>query len=128
MVLVAACLGAASDVYLLDEPTAYLDVEMRMRVARAIRESTLKRGSVTFVVDHDIYFIDLVSDALMVFEGEPGVRGTASGPYPMREGMNRFLRGMGITFRRDPSTGRPRINKLGSRMDEIQKKRGEYYY
>ena len=128
LVLVAACLGAASDVYLLDEPTAYLDVEMRMMVARAIRESTLKRGSATFVVDHDIYFIDLVSDALMVFEGEPGVRGTASGPYPMREGMNRFLRGMGITFRRDPSTGRPRINKLGSRMDEIQKRRGEYYY
>ncbi len=128
LVLVAACLGSPSDVYLLDEPTAYLDVEMRMRVARAVRESSLKRGSITFVVDHDVYFIDLVSDALMVFEGEPGVWGRASGPFPMREGMNRFLRGMGITFRRDPSTGRPRVNKPGSRMDEVQRKRGEYYY
>jgi ATP-binding cassette subfamily E protein 1 len=79
-------------------------------------------------VDHDVYFIDMVSDRLMVFSGEPGRRGVGEGPFPMREGMNKFLRMVGITFRRDADTNRPRINKLDSRLDREQKAAGEYYY
>ena len=80
------------------------------------------------IVDHDVYFIDLVSDTLMVFQGEPSVEGTAEGPLDLREGMNLFLSDVGITFRRDMETKRPRINKLGSRLDEEQRRKGEYYY
>ena len=80
------------------------------------------------MVDHDIYLIDLLSEKLMVFEGEQGKRGFAHPPVKMREGMNRFLRSIGITFRRDMETKRPRINKLGSRLDEEQRRKGEYYY
>jgi len=79
------------------------------------------------VVDHDIYMIDLLSDRLLVFEGEPGVWGRAKGPFSMRDGMNRFLRMIDTTFRRDES-GRPRINKPDSKLDREQKARGEYYY
>jgi len=46
----------------------------------------------------------------------------------MRTGMNEFLRGVGITFRRDNETNRPRINKEDSRLDREQKSAGEYYY
>src|SRR5439155_342321 len=74
------------------------------------------------------YFLDMVSDSLMVFSGEPGRRGVGEGPFPMREGMNRFLKMVGITFRRDADTNRPRINKLDSRLDREQKSAGEYYY
>ena len=44
------------------------------------------------------------------------------------EGMNHFLKNLGITYRRDPSTGRPRANKFGSVKDEEQKKQGKYFY
>ncbi|MFP3318711.1 MAG: ribosome biogenesis/translation initiation ATPase RLI, partial [Thermoplasmata archaeon] len=87
-----------------------------------------KTKKTALVVDHDVYFIDLVSDSLMVFEGTPGVEGIGTGPYNMREGMNRFLKNVGITFRRDENTKRPRINKPDSYNDREQKNKGEYYY
>jgi ATP-binding cassette subfamily E protein 1 len=56
------------------------------------------------------------------------VRGEASRPTDLRTGMNNFLKGLNITFRRDPENGRPRINKENSRLDRLQKEQGEYYY
>ena len=80
------------------------------------------------VVDHDVYFIDLVSDSIMVFRGESSVEGHGSGPFNLREGMNAFLKAADVTFRRDFETKRPRINKRGSRLDREQKSSGEYFY
>ena len=87
-----------------------------------------RRGASGLIVDHDIYLIDLLSDRLMVFDGEPGVRGEIKGCFGMQEGMNLFLHDLGLTFRRDESTRRPRINKIGSAKDREQKKKGRYYY
>lgn len=64
----------------------------------------------------------------MVFDGEPGVKGVANPPTTLRKGMNAFLKKMEVTFRRDPTTKRPRVNKEGSRTDRYQRKMGEYYY
>lgn len=127
-VAIALCLGRKADLYLIDEPSAYLDSNQRMQAAKTIRRSMEKRGLSGFIVDHDVYFLDLVSDSLMVFGGEPGVRGIGEGPFGMREGMNRFLKMVEITFRRDSETNRPRINKVGSALDREQKASGEYYY
>ncbi|MCK5024930.1 MAG: ribosome biogenesis/translation initiation ATPase RLI, partial [Thermoplasmata archaeon] len=80
------------------------------------------------IVDHDVYFIDMVSDSIMVFSGEPSVTGLGEGPFGMRPGMNQFLKDVDITFRRDNDTNRPRINKKGSRLDREQKSSGEFYY
>jgi len=127
-VAIALCFGREADLYLVDEPSAYLDSNQRMEVARAIRRYMEKIGRSALIVDHDVYFIDLVADSIMNFEGEPSVKGECHGPFPMREGMNRFLKSVGITFRRDLDTRRPRINKEGSRLDREQKSSGEYYY
>jgi ATP-binding cassette subfamily E protein 1 len=99
-----------------------------MEVAKIIRRVIEKRGRSGFIVDHDVYFIDLVSDTLMVFQGEPSISGTAVGPLQLRDGMNLFLSDVGVTFRRDMETKRPRINKLDSRLDQEQRRKGEYYY
>ena len=80
------------------------------------------------VVDHDIYMIDMLSERLIVFEGESAVHGEAHEPMSMQNGMNKFLANLGITFRRDEDTIRPRVNKVGSRLDREQKSKGEYYY
>jgi len=126
---IALALGVKdAELFLLDEPSAYLDSNQRMEAAGAIRRVMEKSGKAAFIVDHDIYFLDLVSDSIMVFEGTASVEGRGAGPFPMREGMNRFLKMVGITFRRDADTKRPRINKLGSRLDKDQKEKGEYYY
>jgi len=127
--VIAAALGREADLYLLDEPMAYLDVEQRYAVARVIKRLTEERGAATFVVEHDIVAQDFLSISLMVFTGTPGVKGYAHAPVSLRKGMNMFLREVGITFRRDPETKRPRINKEGSWLDRYQKEvLKEYYY
>lgn len=127
-VSIAECLGKTADIYLIDEPSAYLDSNQRMVASKTIRRAIEKIGKSAVVVDHDVYMIDLISDSLLVFSGEPSVKGFTEGPMGMRDGMNRFLKGVQITFRRDQDSGRPRINKQNSRLDREQKSKGEYYY
>ena len=62
-----------------------------------------------------------------MFEGEPGKKCTANRPTGLVEGMNKFLQILGVTFRRDPSNFRPRINKMNSQKDQEQKLSGNYF-
>ena len=127
-VSIVICLGREADLYLLDEPSAHLDANARMEAAKAIRRTIEGNEKSAFIIDHDVYFIDIVSDSLLVFEGTGGVKGFADGPFNLREGMNKFLSTVDITFRRDHDTKRPRINKSGSRKDREQRAKGEYFY
>ncbi|MBP2172445.1 ribosome biogenesis/translation initiation ATPase RLI [Methanococcus voltae] len=127
-VSIAACLSHDADLYLIDEPSAFLDVEQRLNASRVIRRMADEKDAAMFVVDHDILFQDYISDRFIVFDGEAGMNGQGSAPLKKRDGANKFLKQMGITFRRDPETGRPRVNKEGSQRDIYQKEIGEYYY
>jgi ATP-binding cassette subfamily E protein 1 len=127
-VAIACCLAREADLYLLDEPSAYLDVEQRLLLGKITAEMMLQHGKAALIVDHDLLFIDHLSTKILVFEGEPALQGEAHGPFPMEEGMNQFLSGVGITFRRDESSGRPRVNKEGSQKDREQKGSGKLYY
>ncbi|MGA2972881.1 MAG: ribosome biogenesis/translation initiation ATPase RLI [Candidatus Bathyarchaeia archaeon] len=127
-VAISACLGKSAQVYLLDEPSAFLDVEERLNVAKALRHLVDSRQAFAFVVEHDIVAQDFLADRIMVFKGLPSISGQGSNPMPLRDAMNIFLSDMGITFRRDPETKRPRINKLDSKLDKEQKGSGEFYY
>ncbi|MDP6155965.1 MAG: ribosome biogenesis/translation initiation ATPase RLI [Candidatus Thermoplasmatota archaeon] len=127
-VALAATLGKSADIYLLDEPSAYLDSNQRMEAAKVVRRVVEKSSSSALVVDHDVYFIDLIADSLMVFTGKPSSLGIALGPFDLRTGMNRFLKNLDVTFRRDKETHRPRVNKNDSRLDREQKSSGEFYY
>jgi len=127
-VAIAVCLSQDAQLYVLDEPSAYLDVEERLSMARTIRRVVENRIAAAFVVEHDVVAQDFIGDRLMVFGGDPGVAGVAGPPMTLREGMNTFLKEMKVTFRRDPATKRPRVNKEGSRTDRHQRKLGEYYY
>jgi ATP-binding cassette subfamily E protein 1 len=127
-VAIAACLSRNAELYLLDEPSAYLDVEERLNMAKAIRRVVENHNVTAFVVEHDVVTQDFIADHLMVFAGKPGESGTANPPMSLRKGMNMFLKEMQVTFRRDPATKRPRVNKEDSKLDKFQKQIGEYYY
>jgi len=127
-VVVAAALLKKADLYVLDEPMAYLDVEQRITVSRTIRRIIEESEVAMLVVEHDIAMLDYMSNAIMPFLGEPGVRGTSPGVVDMRTGMNMFLKWADASFRRDVKSGRPRLNKPGSVLDREQKERGELYY
>lgn len=127
-VAIAVCLSQEANIYLLDEPSAYLDVEQRLSLSRMIRDVMHIRGSSALVVDHDLLFLDYITNKILVFEGEAAVRGESNGPFEKNKGMDFFLKDLEITFRRDPESKRPRANKEGSQLDSEQKTTGKYYY
>ncbi len=127
-VAIVLALSQDADLYLLDEPSAFLDVEQRLHLAKLVHNLVENSKKTAFVVDHDLVLIDAISTRVMVFEGEPGVSGMASAPTDKRTGLNQFLKEVDITLRRDPETYRPRINKADSALDREQKAAGEYYY
>jgi ATP-binding cassette subfamily E protein 1 len=127
-VSVAYCLSQDAQLFLLDEPSAYLDVEQRLLVSKVIKNLAEERDVTILVVDHDLMFLDYLSDRLMVFTGEPAKHGLLQGPFSMEEGMNLFLKELNITLRRDPQSHRPRINKAGSVKDREQRNENKWYY
>jgi len=127
-VFIAVALIKDANIVLLDEPSAFLDVEQRLRVAKLIRARAELMETPCFVVDHDLQFLDIISDRVIVFEGVPGRTGHALAPCALEEGMNKFLKDVGITFRRDKESGRARVNKPGSQKDMEQKHGGKYFY
>ncbi|MBD3261133.1 MAG: ribosome biogenesis/translation initiation ATPase RLI [Candidatus Altiarchaeales archaeon] len=127
-VAIADCLTQSADLYMLDEPSAYLDVEQRLALAKYLKKYAYDNKKSVLVVDHDILLVDYLSDRLMIFSGEAGMEGVGNPPTDLVSGMNFFLKQMQVTFRRDPDTGRPRANKSDSVKDRQQKQQNKYYY
>jgi ATP-binding cassette subfamily E protein 1 len=127
-IAVASCLLQKVDLYALDEPSAFLDVEDRIAVAKFIQKFVRSFGKSAIIIDHDLQLMDLVSDTMIIFEGESGVAGRATAPMKKADAMNRFLKSLDMSFRRDERSLRPRVNKLESRLDKDQKTSGNFYY
>ncbi|MBA4458704.1 MAG: ribosome biogenesis/translation initiation ATPase RLI [Nitrosopumilaceae archaeon] len=127
-IAVASCLIQKVDLYALDEPSAFLDVEDRIAVAKFLQKFVRSFGKSAIIIDHDLQLMDLMSDSMIIFEGESGKAGMATSPLPKSEAMNRFLKSLDMSFRRDEKSLRPRVNKIESRLDKDQKASGNYYY
>lgn len=105
---IVLALGAPADVYLLDEPSAYLDSEQRVNCAKVIKRFILHSKKTAFVVEHDFIMATYLGDRVVVYHGQPGIDATASAPQSLLTGMNQFLKSLEVTFRRDPVNFRPR--------------------
>jgi ATP-binding cassette subfamily E protein 1 len=125
---IAACLTKRADLYLIDEPAAFLDVEERIKVARIIRNAASLYNASVMAIEHDMQIADILGDRVMIFLGKPGIKGQTLGPIGKRDGMNQFLKTLDITFRRDEETGRARINKGSSKLDREQREIGEFFF
>jgi len=123
---IARCLAKEADIYLIDEPSAYLDVEERISVAKAIKELMNEKQKTAFVVDHDLLLVSYLADSVIVFSGESGKHGETSELLDFEEGISLLLKQLDITLRKDKDSGRPKINDRGSVLDREQKAKGEY--
>ena len=127
-VAIVLVLGKKANLYLIDEPSAYLDSEQRIIAAKIMKRFVMNSNKSAFIVEHDFIMATYMADRVVMFDGVPAVKTVAHAPKPMIEGMNNFLKLMNITFRRDPESYRPRINKYNSVKDKEQKEKGLYFY
>ncbi|ODN82766.1 hypothetical protein L202_01044 [Cryptococcus amylolentus CBS 6039] len=127
---VAICLvlGVPADVLLIDEPSAYLDSEQRIHASKVIKKFVMSSKRTAFIVEHDFIMATYLADRVILFEGQPGKESYARKPEGLLSGMNKFLKSLDITFRRDPTNFRPRINKMDSLKDKEQKSSGAYFF
>lgn len=125
---IVECLGKSASIYLIDEPSSYLDSEQRIIVSKVIKNFINFENRCAFIVEHDIMMGVYLADKIMVFEGSPGIEAKVNEPVDVKSGMNKFLKQLGVTIRRSVETNRPRINKYGSSKDTEQKTTGVYYY
>ena len=105
---IVLALGAPADVYLLDEPSAYLDSEQRLNCAKTIKRFIMHSKKTAFIVEHDFIMATYLGDRVVVYHGNPGIEATAGAPQSLLTGMNEFLKNLEVTFRRDPTNFRPR--------------------
>ena len=127
-VAIVLALGIPADIYLIDEPSAYLDSEQRIIAARVIKRFIMHSKKTAFVVEHDFIMATYLADRVIVFDGKPAVESYARTPEGLLTGMNKFLKNLDVTFRRDPNSFRPRINKYQSQLDQEQKLSGNYFF
>lgn len=123
---VARCLSKEADIYLVDEPSAYLDVEERISVAKAIKDIMTEKAKTAFVVDHDLLLISYLADSIINFSGESGKKGEALKTTSFEQGVSNLLKELNVTLRKDVESGRPRINKKGSVLDREQKEQNKW--
>ncbi|KAJ5637573.1 Translation initiation factor RLI1 [Penicillium lividum] len=127
-VAIVLALGMPADLYLIDEPSAYLDSEQRIIAARVIKRFIMHSKKTAFIVEHDFIMATYLADRVIVFDGQPSIDAHANTPESLVTGCNKFLHSLDVTFRRDPNSYRPRINKYQSQMDQEQKLAGNYYF
>lgn len=127
-VAIVLALGIPADIYLIDEPSAYLDSEQRIVAARVIKRFIMHSKKTAFVVEHDFIMATYLADRVIVFDGKPSRDARANTPESLLTGCNKFLKNLDVTFRRDPNSFRPRINKANSQMDQEQKNAGNYFF
>lgn len=127
-VAIVMALGLPADIYLIDEPSAYLDSEQRIIAARVIKRFIMHAKKTAFIVEHDFIMATYLADRVIVFDGKPGLDAHANSPESLLTGCNSFLKNLDVTFRRDPTNYRPRINKLNSQLDQEQKLGGNYFF
>ena len=107
---------------------SHIDCEQRIVAAKVIRRWVVDHQRKTaFVIEHDFVMAAALADKVVVYEGTPGKECTALSPVGLVQGFNSFLKQLDVTFRRDPSNHRPRVNKRGSLKDTEQKATGQLF-
>ncbi|MEE8402246.1 MAG: ribosome biogenesis/translation initiation ATPase RLI, partial [Candidatus Hydrothermarchaeaceae archaeon] len=90
-VAIAAAILREADVYIIDEPSSYLDVRQRLMVAGIIRDLAIEKR--VLVVEHDLIVLDYLADYISMMYGQVRAYGIVSHPRTVRQGINVYLGG-----------------------------------
>ncbi len=80
-----------ADLYFFDEPTNYLDIAERMRIAVLLKEFGERKN--VMIAEHDLAILDYASDYVYLFWGDENVYGVVSNVKNVRGGINEYLSG-----------------------------------
>jgi ATP-binding cassette subfamily E protein 1 len=67
-----------ADVYLLDEPSSFLDSEQRIIASKVIKRFILHAKRTAFIIEHDFIMATYLADRVVVFKGTPAIAATAT--------------------------------------------------
>jgi ATP-binding cassette subfamily E protein 1 len=132
-VLLILCLGTPASIYMIDEPSANLDIEKRMTVIKVIKRFILNYKKCAFVIEHDMmmavafsqeYTSRILTISKTVRDGQREC--VVSRYMNFADGITSFLKMLDITMRIS-NHNRPRINKSDSQLDKEQKSTGMFY-
>jgi ATP-binding cassette subfamily E protein 1 len=133
-VMIVLCLGKDANIYLIDEPSANLDIESRLTVLKVIKRYIMNYHKCVYVIEHDLMMIvslaqEIDSRMLLIEKTEEnGHRNCSVSDYmDFGIGINKFLDILNVTMRTSNESHRPRINKLNSQLDKIQRLNCTYY-
>ncbi|KAH6650009.1 P-loop containing nucleoside triphosphate hydrolase protein [Chaetomium tenue] len=104
------------------------ELQRRIVASRVIKRFIMHAKKTAFIVEHDFIMATYLADRVIVFDGQPGINAHANKPESLLTGCNTFLKNLDVTFRRDPTNYRPRINKANSQLDQEQKLSGNYFF
>ncbi len=91
LVSIAAALLKDADLYFFDEPSSYLDIYQRLKVAKIIKKLSEKKKVV--VIEHDLAILDFLCDQVHLVYGIEGAYGVVTQPRGVRHAINTYLSG-----------------------------------
>ena len=95
---ICICLGKVADIYLIDEPSAYLDSEQRIICAKVIKRFILNNKKSAFVVEHDFIMATYLANQVILFDGIASKSAIAKQPESLLSGMNKFLKQLSLSL------------------------------
>jgi ATP-binding cassette subfamily E protein 1 len=132
-VMICKILSEPANAFLLDEPSANLDIENRLTIIKVIKRFATNYKKCIYVIEHDIMMaVSLAQEPIskIIFikkdMNENTKICTVHDGQSFLIGINAFLKEMNITMRIGEHN-RPRINKQGSQLDMEQKSNNRYY-
>jgi len=111
-VWLATCLAQETGVLLLDEPTNHLDLRFQVEILDLIRLLADDHGTALGVVLHDLgQAADVADQVVLLHEGR--IRAAGAPADVLRGEVLSEVYGLPISTRRDPETGRLRVEPQG---------------
>jgi len=103
-VLIARALAQDSEIILLDEPTAHLDLENKISVLKLLRDLTLKTSRAILITTHELELAFRVSDRIILLKDSFNFETGTPEDLVLNGNISRFINGNVAYF--DPETGK----------------------
>jgi iron complex transport system ATP-binding protein len=114
-VMIARALAQEPKILLLDEPTAFLDINHQIEICSLVARFRAERGLTVVLVSHDLNVASQYCDRVLMLK-EGGLCRIGSPEETIRPDVLRMVYGCDVVVDAHPQTGRPRVTMPMSRV------------